>query len=184
MQCLRISMTSSVAHARLTTTFTNGLRELPFPKGFSKRFSLACEVFESFLKDAKLNGFSQKYKMRSHFYLNVGLVGDQRMRTMNRDFRAKDKTTDVLTLALYDDIRAGEELLFEEVELGDIFISGPVMKKQAKEFNVTIEQEFFHLFVHGFLHLLGFDHEISPEEEKLMEALEKKLVDKIYKKIY
>ena len=75
-------------------------------------------------------------------------------------------------------------MLFEEVELGDIFISAPVMIEQAKEFKVTIEQEFFHLMVHGFLHLLGFDHEISREEEVLMEGLEKHLVDNIYENLY
>lgn len=106
------------------------------------------------------------------------------MKRLNSVFRQKDKTTDVLTLALYENIRGGEEFLLNELELGDILISGPVMKKQAKEYNVTVEQEFFHLLIHGFLHLLGFDHEISQKEEELMQKLEKKLIDKIYKEIY
>lgn len=169
---------------RLAVSFSSTIKNLPFGASFEKNLKITVEVLEAFLKDSKANGFSQSYETRSNYSFNVCLCGDQKMKGLNANFRNKDKTTDVLTLALYEDIRAGGEFLFQEVELGDLFISSPVMIKQAKEFNITPEQEFFHLMIHGFLHLLGFDHEISLDEEKLMEKLEKKLIDKIYKKIF
>lgn len=156
---------------------------MPFTKGFEKRFKEIVPSLESFLFKDKLNGFSAKYNVKPNYSFNVTLCGDKKMRTLNHQFRAKDKTTDVLTLALYEDVRSGEEFLFEEVELGDIFISAPVMKKQAKEYNVSVENEFYHLMIHGFLHLLGFDHEISQDEEILMEGFEKNLIEAIHKKV-
>ena len=68
-------------------------------------------------------------------------------------------------------------------ELGDIFICREVALRQAKEFGISIEEEILHLFIHGFLHLCGYDHEISREEEKLMFGLEEKLLEKISKKL-
>jgi probable rRNA maturation factor len=165
-------------------SFESELSKTPFDGGFPERFKGAASSFSEFLKDDNSNKFTALYKISPFFSFNVTLCDDKRMQELNRDYRGKDKTTDVLTLALYDDIRSGEEMLFEEVELGDIFISAPVMTEQAKEFKVTIEQEFFHLMVHGFLHLLGFDHEISEQEEVLMEKMEKRLVDDIYANIY
>ena len=176
-------MTINVTSKYLQVSFQSSLRDLPFSRGFSKRFEEVARCLENYLLKDKLNGFSSSYKAKPFYSFNVSLCGDKKMRTLNHQFRNKDKTTDVLTLALYEDIRAGEEFLFEEVELGDIFVSAPVMKKQAKEYNVTVENEFFHLMVHGFLHLLGFDHEISQEEEALMESHEKKIIEAIHKKI-
>lgn len=177
-------MTTGVELQNLTVSFELELKESPFEANFEDRFAKACETFKGFLDDSGANDFSHQYEGIQHFSFNVTLCDDERMRELNSEYRNKNKTTDVLTLALYEDIRAGDEMLFQEVELGDIFISAPVMNKQAEEFKVTIEQEFFHLLVHGFLHLLGFDHEISEAEEKLMEGHEKKLVDEIYQNLY
>lgn len=167
----------------LQVTFQTTLKEVPFLRGFKKRFEAVIPCLEDFLLKDRLNGFSKAYKVKPLYSFNITLCGDKKMKTLNHQFRQKDKTTDVLTLALYEDIRSGEEFLFEEVELGDIFISSPVMEKQAKEFKVSNENEFYHLFVHGFLHLLGFDHEISKNEEVLMEEHEQKLIKLIHKKV-
>jgi probable rRNA maturation factor len=70
-----------------------------------------------------------------------------------------------------------------QIELGDLVICKEIAKSQAREFKISYEQEVIHLAVHGFLHLLGFDHEISTKEEKIMEAYESVLVNKIYKKL-
>lgn len=155
-----------------------------FGDGFAMRLEKVAQELSLFLLDNKRNGFIGHYSLSPIFSFNVTLCGDLKMKELNSEYRQKNKTTDVLSLALYEDIRSGDEMLFEEVELGDIFISVPVMEKQASEFKVTVEQELFHLMVHGFLHLLGFDHEISEEEEKLMQGLEKQLIDKIYQEIY
>jgi probable rRNA maturation factor len=65
------------------------------------------------------------------------------------------------------------------VNLGDIFICREVALRQSKEFNVTLEEEILHLFIHGVLHLCGFDHEISEKEEVIMCEHEDMLVKQI-----
>lgn len=117
--------------------------------------------------------------------LNVTLCGDVKIKKLNANFRGKNKTTDVLSFPLNEDLRIEDEFPFcmgEELFLGDIFICKSKTVSQAKKFNLTFEEEFVHLIVHGFLHLMGYDHEISESEEVLMEDLEKKILKKISKK--
>ena len=118
-------------------------------------------------------------------HLNLVLCGDQRIKTINREFREKNKVTDVLSFPVqsrlrdhknFDWIQAGE------LSLGDLVISLPQAQRQAREFNLSLEEEVVHLFFHGFLHLLGYDHDLSVKEEKIMEALEAKLLDRFAKK--
>ncbi len=63
-----------------------------------------------------------------------------------------------------------------EFYIGDILICQKKMIQQAEEFSIDNESEFVHLLVHGFLHLLGFDHEISFKEEKIMGKWEEFLI--------
>ena len=100
--------------------------------------------------------------------------------------RNKNKATDVLSFPIFDTMR------FESadwvrpghiVNLGDIFICKDVALEQSKEFQVSLEEELLHLFIHGLLHLCGFDHEISEEEEVLMFGLEEKLIKQISTKL-
>lgn len=115
---------------------------------------------------------------------HVTLIGDCKMKTLNREYRGKNKTTDVLSFPIFENLRCAKDLPIGALELGDVFISLPVLKKQAQDFQVSEENEFIHLFVHGFLHLLGFDHEISEKEEKLMEGHEKELIQIIQQKVF
>lgn len=165
----------------LTLGFSSSLKEMPFGRKFNSQLEEGLEIFQSFLNQLYKKELGLK-KLPTEFH--VTLVGDQKMRSLNKDFRGKDKTTDVLSFPVFDNIRGGDEFLMGAVELGDIFISYPVLRKQAKEFKISEENEFFHLLIHGFLHLLGFDHEISEKEEVIMENHEKKLVDKLVKKIF
>ena len=156
----------------------------PFEEGFDKRFSQALGVFQKFLLTGHKDFKGLGDKDIESLFVHISLCDDEKMRDLNRTHRNKDKTTDVLSFPLYEDIRSGEEMIFQELEFGDIIISVPVMAKQAKEFKVSVEGEFFHLLTHGLLHLCGYDHEISEEEEKLMEAHEQYLIKVIYESIY
>ncbi|MGZ3790072.1 MAG: rRNA maturation RNase YbeY [Bacteriovorax sp.] len=118
--------------------------------------------------------------------VSMTLCGKTKIRGLNRKFRQKDYATDVLSFPVYENLRPDKKVReknLPEMELGDLVICKDVAKSQAKEFGITYEQEVIHLAVHGFLHLLGFDHEISKKEEKIMEEFESDLVGKIYKKI-
>jgi len=113
---------------------------------------------------------------------NVVLCGAQRIIALNTQYRKIHKTTDVLSFPLFDSLRRGhhEHPLPSILALGDIYICVPVAKKQAKHFDISLEQEILHLYTHGLLHLLGFDHEISRVEEKLMQRLEDQTMGMIY----
>ena len=117
-------------------------------------------------------------KMHDVITIDLLFCGDTKMKSINNDFRNKNKTTDVLSFPLYESLRKGSDefVMPGEAGLGDIIISRDVASRQAKDFKLTIEQEVIHLFVHGMLHLLGFDHEISEKEEEIMESLEKKIL--------
>lgn len=112
--------------------------------------------------------------------LSINLCDDLTIRELNRDYRSKDKITDVLSFPMQENLRAGDfDKFLPELEIGDIFICNSVCKKQASEFSIEFYEEFIHLAVHGFLHLCGYDHEINEEEEKLMEKLEERLLNEI-----
>lgn len=86
----------------------------------------------------------------------VTFVDNDHIQQLNRQFRDKDKPTDVLSFPLD-----------EEDALGDIIISIPKAREQAEQYGHSFEREMGFLAVHGFLHLLGYDHE-TEEEEKAM----------------
>ena len=96
--------------------------------------------------------------------LTVRFTGDRAMRKLNRDFRGKDKPTDVLSFP--------GEATPEGRHLGDIVISVPTAGRQAEERGHALEREVRTLLLHGVLHCLGYDHETDGGE---MEKLERRL---------
>ncbi len=96
--------------------------------------------------------------------VGVRFAGDRTVRRLNRDFRGKDKATDVLSFP-------GEETP-EGRHLGDIVVSIPTAARQAKERGAALEEEVKLLLLHGVLHCLGHDHETDRGE---MERLESRL---------
>ncbi|MSP37284.1 MAG: rRNA maturation RNase YbeY [Deltaproteobacteria bacterium] len=101
--------------------------------------------------------------------LSIALVGDGEMRPLNRRYRKKNKTTDVLSFIIEDQPQSGLLLL------GDVVISVEQARRQAKERHKTLKSEMVTLLIHGILHLLGYDHERSARQAKIMFALERKL---------
>ncbi len=101
--------------------------------------------------------------------------------SLNAFYRNKKKITDVLAFPLYDSSHNFDAQKTPTINLGDIFICTPKAVRQATKFEISLEQEIIHLFVHGLLHLLGHDHEASPKKAQVMFDLEEQLVDKIYR---
>lgn len=118
--------------------------------------------------------------------ISMTLCGRTKIKSLNRQYRQKDYATDVLSFPVFENLRLDNkkrEKNLPEIELGDLIICKEIAKKQAQEFGITYEQEVIHLAIHGFLHLLGYDHEISVKEEQLMEKIESELVNSAYKKL-
>jgi probable rRNA maturation factor len=110
-----------------------------------------------------------------HAELSVLFTGDRAMRTLNRTWRGKDRTTDVLSFAQ----REGAFAYLQPDFLGDIVISVPVADKQARAAGHSLTHEIDLLLVHGLLHLLGFDHEQGPMKARQMKRKEMTLLQRI-----
>jgi probable rRNA maturation factor len=111
----------------------------------------------SSFKDLNLNS-GLKYSLSIH------LIGSGRMRKLNKKHRGKNKVTDVLSFPVHREI-SKKSNIHDTIDLGDIFISLPVVKKKSKLEGTSVEKQLALLAIHGFLHLLGFDHEKSEKEK-------------------
>lgn len=103
----------------------------------------------------------------------VRLVDDATIQELNRDFRQLDRATDVLSFPLWE---PDEEWILDEGEthvlLGDLVISTPQARRQAKEYGHSFRRELSFLAVHGLLHLLGYDHQTPAEEQRMFRRQE------------
>lgn len=120
-----------------------------------------------------------KVGIRSFVQVGISVVGDRKVRALNRKFRGQDKTTNVLSFPLHGpntDFDATPQT-GKTVPLGDVVISYPVARLEAAEQNVLVDQMLGRLTVHGILHLVGFDHE-DEFEARQMEKLEDEIFAK------
>ena len=131
--------------------------------GFKEDYSYLNEVIEHTLEVENV----------TKEVLSIIFIDDEQMHEMNKTYRGIDRTTDVLSFALEDN----QTIELPIRELGDIFISIPKMKEQAKEYGHSEKRELSFLVVHGLLHLLGYDHTISEEEEKKQFGLQDKILN-------
>lgn len=104
---------------------------------------------------------------------SVILIDNERMQKLNKEYRNIDYGTDVLSFAYEDN--ESEKLPYRM--LGEIFINIDRMKMQAKEYGHSETREIAFLAVHGLLHLLGFDHTKSKEDERVMFALQREVLN-------
>ncbi|AHM67037.1 rRNA maturation RNase YbeY [Paenibacillus polymyxa] len=105
-------------------------------------------------------------------------VNDDQIHELNRDYRGIDRPTDVLSFAMKETLDEELEIIYEPTEenplndvpdvLGDIIISVQTAQAQSEEYGHSIEREIGFLFVHGFLHLLGYDHQDDASEAEMM----------------
>ncbi|MBH1979809.1 MAG: rRNA maturation RNase YbeY [Comamonadaceae bacterium] len=94
--------------------------------------------------------------------ITVRIVDEEEGRQLNRDYRHKDYATNVLTF----------DYAQEPLVLADLVLCAPVVKREAREQNKTLEEHYAHLLVHGTLHAQGWDHETSEQDAQEMEAYE------------
>lgn len=125
----------------------------------------------SYLNDV-INHTLEKLNIKNA-YFSVIFIDDEKMHEMNNQYRGIDRTTDVLSFALEDN----DTYIPEIRELGDIFVSIPKMKAQAVEYGHSEKRELSFLVCHGLLHLLGYDHTRSEEEEKIQFGLQDEILN-------
>lgn len=125
----------------------------------------SSQQFEEMLRQV-LTKIAQVYALDDEAEVGVTLTDDDGIHAVNREYRGKDRPTDVISFALND----GEECLADNpaaLLLGDIIISLDTAKRQAQEYGHSLEREMAYLAVHGMLHLLGYDHETEEEKTEM-----------------
>lgn len=121
---------------------------------------------------------AEKENVEANSELSVTFVTNDRIQEINREYRDKDKPTDVISFAM-EELGEGE-IRLTGVDLprilGDVIISLAKAREQADDYGHSFIRELGFLAVHGFLHLLGYDHE-NEKDEKVMFSRQKDLLD-------
>ncbi|MGA1861616.1 rRNA maturation RNase YbeY [Deferribacter thermophilus] len=103
--------------------------------------------------------------------ISILLNNDEKMKKLNKEYRDKDYPTDVLSFPM-------NEGIIQDDMLGDIVINLDKVKEYSLENDIPFLRELVFQYIHGLLHLLGYDHEKGDEEEKLMFDLQEKILHK------
>ena len=114
----------------------------------------------------------------SNLYISIILTNPKNIQEINKEHRKIDKATDVLSFPMFEKEEL-ENINFENQEvLGDVIISIEKVKEQAEEYGHSFERELAYMVVHGFYHLMGYDHMIE-EEKNVMRAKEENVLEKL-----
>jgi probable rRNA maturation factor len=127
------------------------------------------------IDEKKIKDIAEKFIANSRYknsHLSIAFVGDKVMQKMNREYRGYDKPTDVLSFP--------EEKEIRKDSLGEIVIDYAQIKRQAKNFSDSVEEELIFIFVHGLYHLLGYEDDTELGKRK-MDELTKKFISKLKK---
>jgi len=122
------------------------------------------EITEGILKQLNLDGVE----------VSITLTDNDTIQQINKEWRNKDKPTDVLSFPIDE-----KPPKYKYRILGDVVISLPYAKKQAEEIGYPYKDEVLRLLIHGILHLLGYDHEVCPAEAKRMFNLQDRIFNRL-----
>nr|BAA12479.1 YqfG [Bacillus subtilis] len=137
-------------------------------------------VSEEMLKEVEnlLQFAAEREGVQDQAEVSVTIVSNDDIHQINKEYRGKDAPTDVISFALEEEGEGEIEIVGAEMPpvLGNIIISADRTREQAEEYNHSFKRELGFLAVHGFLHLLGYDH-MTKEEEEEMFTKQKELLD-------
>jgi probable rRNA maturation factor len=116
-------------------------------------------------------------KPKAPLEISITLSNDQNIKILNRKHRNKNKATNVLSFPLWASLEDIPTMRLP-VPAGDIIIAYETMAREAQEQDKTLKAHFIHMLIHGFLHLLGYDH-MNDKDADIMENLEIKVLKKL-----
>lgn len=119
----------------------------------------------------------KKCSSTGNIYISVILSSKEYIQEINAKYRKIDKVTDVLSFPMFEKEEIQDAKAKAEV-LGDIIICIEKVEEQAKEYEHSFEREFAYMLVHGFYHLMGYDH-MNEEEKQEMRAKEETILERI-----
>lgn len=137
------------------------------------------EAWEDIVKKVFHKCFEEEGLIDSKLYITVTFTNPENIQSINKEYRNIDRPTDVLSFPMFEkeelDTKIQEKNFSYQDILGDIFISIPKVEEQAKEYGHSFERELSYMLVHGFYHLMGYDH-IEEEDRKEMRTKEEKIL--------
>ncbi len=145
------------------------------------------QKYESTIKQVVDECFKKEKLDQTNLYMSVTLTNPEEIEKLNRQYRNIDRPTDVLSFPMFEknelDNFIKENLKNNDVNeegdiLGDIVISIPRVYEQAEEYGHSFERELAYMVVHGFYHLMGYDH-IEEEDKKVMRAKEEEVLNEL-----
>lgn len=145
---------------------------------FNSKFA-ECESYENFYLELMDVTF-KKLRIKCDPIVSVSIVDNRYIHKINKKYRGIDRPTDVISFAFLDSENNYDKILFlpGPVVLGDIYISLDKAKEQAVEYGHSLHRELSFLFVHGLLHLLGYDHMNKEDEEEMFKLQDEILSEK------
>ena len=145
---------------------------IDFYCGENIEFSKFEDLFNYFGKKIE-----RELNLKDNLFLEVNIINNEEIHKINLEYRNIDRVTDVISFAFNDHVDGEISLISPEINfLGEIFISSERAREQAKEIGNSFEREMCFLFVHGCLHLLGYDH-MKPEDEEIMFGIQRKIFE-------
>mgnify|MGYP002552645809 CR=1 FL=1 len=138
--------------------------------------------YEETIKKVIYECFKEEKLLDSKLIITITLTTPEEIRKINKKYRKIDKETDVLSFPMFEKEELeekikSEDFLYEDV-LGDIIISIDRVKEQAEEYGHSFERELSYMVVHGFYHLMGYDH-IEEQDKKIMRPKEEKILSNL-----
>lgn len=153
---------------KLKVSIKNNQNSVKIPSGIRLLIRRCCHavlISEGFTEDAEVS---------------ISFVSNQEIRSLNKAYRNKDSVTDVLSFPLTGEDGTREiDTETGNVLLGDVVISIETAVKQANIYGHSLSREIGFLTVHSMLHLLGYDHEKSPLDERIMREKEESVLEKL-----
>lgn len=152
---------------KLKVYVKNNQNEIKVPVGIRMLIRRCCQAVLT------TEGFTDNAEV------SVSFVSNSEIRLLNKNYRNKDRVTDVLSFPLMEEKNVERNPETGYVLLGDIVISLETAVKQASNYGHSLEREIGFLTVHSMLHLLGYDHETSPLDERIMREKEESVLEKL-----
>ncbi len=136
--------------------------------------------YEKIIKEVIKTAFKKEELCKLNLYINVILTTPENIRKINKEYRNVDKATDVLSFPMFEKKELDEMILQDQKNkvydvLGDIVISIEKVKEQAEEYGHSFKRELAYMVVHGFYHLMGYDHMNDTEKEVMRQKEEEVL---------
>ncbi len=140
------------------------------------------EDWERIVEKVLKKCFEEEGLIDSKLIMTITFTTPEEIKKINKKYRKIDRATDVLSFPMFEKAELDEKIknkdfLYEDV-LGDVIISIDKVKEQAEEYGHSFERELSYMLVHGFYHLMGYDH-IKEEDKKIMRPKEEKILNEL-----